>query len=86
MTLSDGQPHAQRSDEPFQLGPPCPGCHEPWLRPTQLPGRYRCVYCLVRFQLMSNCPRCGEHSTLVRMTSTATLSCNACGGSMLINV
>ena len=26
--------------------PSCPGCGEPWLRPTQLPGRFRCVYCL----------------------------------------
>ena len=26
--------------------PVCPGCGEPWLRPTQLPGRYRCVFCL----------------------------------------
>jgi len=25
----------------MDLGPTCPGCGEPWLRPTQLPGRYR---------------------------------------------
>ena len=34
------------SSEPFDLGTECPNCREPWLRPTQLPGRYRCVYCL----------------------------------------
>ena len=33
--------------------PACPGCGEPWLRPTQLPGRYRCVYCLRRYELVS---------------------------------
>jgi hypothetical protein len=41
------------------LGPLCPHCHEPWLRPTNLPGRYRCVYCLHRFELTSVCPNCG---------------------------
>ncbi len=40
----------------------CPGCGEPWLRPTTLAGRYRCVYCLHRFELRSVCPDCGEHS------------------------
>ena len=37
------------------------------------PGRYRCVYCLHRFELRSVCPDCGEHSTIVRMSSTATI-------------
>ena len=46
----------------------CPDCGEPWLRPTNLPGRYRCVYCLHRFELRSVCPDCGEHSTIVRMS------------------
>jgi predicted nucleic acid-binding Zn ribbon protein len=64
-------------------GPECPGCHEPWLRPTNLPGRYRCANCLRRFELVSVCPDCGEHSTIVRMSSTAILSCNVCSGSML---
>jgi len=64
----------------------CPGCGEPWLRPTQLPGRFRCVYCLRRFELVSQCPNCGEHSTIVRMSSTATTICNHCGGSMLVEV
>jgi len=65
------------------LGPVCPNCAEPWLRPTNLPGRYRCVYCLHRFELSSVCPNCGEHSTIVRMSSTAILKCNNCGDSML---
>jgi DNA-directed RNA polymerase subunit RPC12/RpoP len=65
------------------LGAACPDCGEPWLRPTNLPGRYRCVYCLKRFELVSLCPHCGEHSTIVRMSSTANLKCNHCGGSML---
>ncbi|HLM49886.1 MAG TPA: zinc-ribbon domain-containing protein [Solirubrobacteraceae bacterium] len=65
------------------LGPECPTCHEPWLRPTNMPGRYRCVYCLSRYELTSVCPDCGEHSTIVRMASTAVLTCNNCGGSML---
>ena len=29
------------------------------------------------------CPDCGEHSTIVRMSSTAMLTCNHCGHSML---
>jgi ribosomal protein L37AE/L43A len=67
----------------IDLGPQCPHCGEPWLRPTNLPGRYRCVYCLHRFELTSVCPNCGEHSTIVRMSSTAILKCNNCGDSML---
>ena len=62
---------------------PCPSCGEPWLRPTQLPGRLRCVNCLSRFELVSQCPNCGEHSTIVRMSDTALYSCNNCGSSML---
>jgi DNA-directed RNA polymerase subunit RPC12/RpoP len=65
------------------LGPVCPACHEPWLRPTNLPGRYRCVNCLTRFELSSVCPECGEHSTIVRMSDTALYVCNSCGSSML---
>ena len=65
------------------LGPVCPACHEPWLRPTNLPGRYRCVNCLTRFELSSVCPDCGEHSTIVRMSDTALYACNNCGSSML---
>jgi primosomal protein N' len=69
-----------------QLGTQCPNCHEPWLRPTNLPGRYRCVYCLHRFELRSVCPDCGEHSTIVRMSDTANITCVHCGGSMLCPV
>ncbi len=66
-----------------KLGPECPSCGEPWLRPTAVPGRYRCVYCLQRFELVSVCPNCGEHSTIVRMSSTAIVACNHCHASML---
>ena len=69
-----------------QLGLQCPGCGEPWLRSSATPGRYRCVYCLNRYELRSVCPDCGEHSRIVRMWSTATTVCNHCGASMLIEV
>ena len=65
------------------LGDVCPSCHEPWLRPTNLPGRYRCVNCLHRFELRSVCPNCGEHSTIVRMSNTALYMCGHCQSSML---
>jgi DNA-directed RNA polymerase subunit RPC12/RpoP len=68
------------------VGLKCPSCSEPWLRPSNLPARYRCVFCLHRFELRSVCPDCGEHSTIVRMSSTATTSCSHCGGSMLVEV
>jgi primosomal protein N' len=68
----------------IDLGPECPGCREPWLRTsTNLPGRYRCVYCLRRFELRSDCPDCGAHSTIARMSDTANLRCRNCSGSML---
>ena len=63
--------------------PSCPACGEPWLRPTQLPGRYRCVYCLRRYELVSQCPSCGEHQTIVRMSTTEDLRCQQCHNSML---
>jgi hypothetical protein len=62
---------------------PCPSCDEPWLRPTQLPGRLRCVNCLSRFELVSQCPNCGEHGTIARMSQTEDLQCQSCGASML---
>jgi primosomal protein N' len=49
-------------------------------------GRYRCVYCLRRYELVSVCPNCGEHSTIVRMSTTAIAECNHCHGSMLQEV
>ncbi|MDQ3935325.1 MAG: hypothetical protein M3340_11935 [Actinomycetota bacterium] len=63
--------------------PACPSCGEPWLSPTNLPGRFRCVYCLHRFELRSDCPSCGNHATIARMTDTANVECRNCGGSML---
>jgi hypothetical protein len=71
------------NDPALDLGPVCPGCKEPWLRPTSLPGRYRCVNCLHRFELMSVCPHCGEHSTIVRMSDTELYVCTHCRSSML---
>lgn len=66
------------------LGLICPSCKEPWLRPsTTRPGRYRCVYCLHRFELRSVCPDCGEHGTIVRMSESRVMTCNHCGGSLL---
>jgi primosomal protein N' len=69
--------------EPIMRRAACPGCSEPWLRPTQLPGRLRCVYCLRRFELVSQCPDCGEHQTIARMSTTEDMTCQLCGGSML---
>ena len=69
--------------QPVDLGDVCPACKQPWLRPTALPGRYRCVNCLHRFELRSVCADCGEHSTIVRMSSTALYACGNCGNSML---
>jgi hypothetical protein len=77
-----GTGQEQREDA-FGFGENCPSCNEPWLRPTQLPGRYRCVYCLIRFQLVSHCPSCGEHSTIVRMRDSDNMICVRCGSSML---
>jgi uncharacterized protein (DUF983 family) len=71
------------SERPVSLGPVCPGCGEPWLRPTNLPGRYRCVNCMRRFELVSVCPNCGEHSTFVRLTKSTVQACTHCGESML---
>ncbi|HTE59799.1 MAG TPA: transposase [Solirubrobacteraceae bacterium] len=41
------------------------------------------MLCLRRFELASVCPNCGEHSTIVRMSSTALYACNHCRSSML---
>jgi len=69
--------------EKVELGTDCPACGEPWLRESNLAGRYRCVYCLKRFELRSDCPDCGQHSTIARMSDTANLICRNCGGNML---
>ncbi len=73
-------------DQEIEVGLRCPSCREPWLRPSSVPGRYRCVNCLHRFELRSVCPGCGEHQTIVRMASTATTECGHCGSSMLVEV
>ena len=77
------QSEGMGGQEKVDLGPECPNCHEPWLRGTNLAGRYRCVYCLHRWELRSECPNCGSHSTIARMSDTANLTCNACGANML---
>ncbi len=66
--------------------PNCPGCGEPWLRPAQLPGRFVCVYCLHRYELVSQCPNCGEHGTISRLTHTEDMKCQQCGHSMLRSI
>lgn len=63
--------------------PSCPGCGEPWLRPAQLPGRFVCVYCLSRYELVSQCPNCAVHQTISRMSRTEDMMCQQCGHSML---
>ncbi len=63
--------------------PACPGCGQRWLRATSLPGRYRCVYCLRRYELRSDCPSCGAHSTIARMSDTADVLCRSCGETTL---
>ena len=71
------------AEQPLDLGPKCPASGEPWLRGTNLAGRYRCLNCLKRFELRSDCPNCGEHSTIARMSDTANVICRNCGSSML---
>lgn len=78
------EPDQSSSGDSNPLGrAPCPNCGEPWLRPTQLPGRLRCVNCLTRFELVSQCPNCGTHQTIARMSHTADMECQSCGASML---
>ena len=75
-----------QAGEGVDLGPLCPACGEPWLRATNLPGRYRCVTCLRRFELRSDCPDCGSHATIARMSDLQNVQCNNCGGSMLVPI
>ena len=42
-----------------------------------------CVNCLRRYELVSQCPDCGEHQTIARMSRAADMVCQECGGSML---
>ena len=50
---------------------------------TNLPGRFRCVNCLSRYELVSQCRNCGAHQTIVRLTKSEDLVCQHCGDSML---
>ena len=36
-----------------------------------------------RYELVSQCPDCGEHGTIARMSNDADLRCNSCGETML---
>ena len=84
MAAVDGVSTEQTENPaPRPPGAACPGCGPPWVRPTQLPGRLRCVYCLTRFELVSLCPDCGNHQTIVRMTSPEDMRCRTCTGSLL---
>jgi DNA-directed RNA polymerase subunit RPC12/RpoP len=74
------------AEDQTQLGPQCPSCGKESLRGTNLPGRYRCVYCLRRFELRSECPNCGMHSTIARVMDTRNITCNQCGSSLLRQV
>jgi len=38
---------------------------------------------LSRYELVSQCPDCGEHQTIARMSSTEDMRCQHCGSSML---
>ena len=67
---------SSEADETTPTGPDCPSCGEPWLRGTNLPGRYRCLYCLHRFELRSECPHCGR---VTKTTSDGV--CAECWGS-----
>ena len=55
-----------------------PGCGRP-----SCPGRFRCVNCLQRYELVSQCPGCGVHQTIARMRTDSDLRCQSCGESML---
>jgi ribosomal protein S27E len=36
-----------------------------------------------RFELRSECPDCGAHSTIARLSGSAVLTCSSCGAGML---
>ena len=82
MGVVNGIP-PKTEETPKAPGAGCPECGEPWLRPTQLPGRLRCVFCLTRFEIVSQCPDCGTHQTIARMSTTEDMTCQTCAGSML---
>jgi predicted RNA-binding Zn-ribbon protein involved in translation (DUF1610 family) len=41
------------------------------------------VYCLRRYELVSQCPNCGEHQTIARMSMSEDMICQHCRNSML---
>lgn len=84
--MSTMHPDGPPAKSPFEVGIECPHCHEPWLRQSNLPGRYRCVNCLHRYELLSSCPDCGSHATIARMSHTSDLQCTSCGAWMLTEI
>lgn len=78
-----GQAQEESQEQRVDLGPECPACGEPWLRGTNLPGRFRCVNCMRRFELRSECPNCGAHSTIARVTKAVDMRCRNCGSTIL---
>lgn len=76
----------QTTGEDLLRRPSCPSCGEPWLRSAQLPGRFVCVYCLKRYELVSQCPNCGEHQTIARVSRTEDMRCQHCDHSMLRSI
>ena len=76
-------PEGDKSTTTVDKRPKSPPRGQPRPSPTQLAGRFRCVYCLSRYELVSQCPDCGEHQTIARMSTTEDMTCQSCGGSML---
>ena len=81
--MIDAMPDSVESSRSPLKRAPCPSCGEPWLRPTQLPGRLRCVNCLSRFELVSQCPNAANTRRSLRMSNTEDMQCQTCGASML---
>ena len=65
-----GRSESARSSARTARAAASPGCARP-----SCPGRYRCVYCLRRYELVSGCPNCGEHQTMVRMSTDEDMLC-----------
>jgi hypothetical protein len=47
--------------------------------------RFVCIFAYA-LELVSNCPNCGEHGTISRLTRTEDMKCQACGHSMLRSI
>ena len=67
-TLTGAMPELRRA-----LAAPDPAAGPPALRHTACS----------RFELVSQCPNCGEHQTIARMSNTEDMDMPDCGASML---